>query len=498
MHYLVTYNFKSTKVNFATMLKLIRIKLIFILILILCSSTSNRILGQETEPSPWSRFGMGLTIPTLSSPQLLMGGVSSPILDGYVINPDQPASAAGCVTTLFQSSIHGTNANMVEGDSTASVNSGSPGAISLVVKKPGGKTAFMMGMMPYSAKGYNVSRSFNDSLNNDLGNIHETYSGSGGTAKTYLGLAHAFRGKKWVSAGNTDSVLVSNRSLFIGAQVSFLFGEVISTGRFDIEDVTYLDNRTSTSMRHRSLGGLLGIQAYHLLWTKYDEKRNFQGSATIYGGATYSPKSMLYTDYEKIVETVQLLSSVETTIDTASYINKLDSEGRIPSKFSAGGALVFEDANGRRLLISADYMEEDWGGISNSFEIDLLEGDATWAKASRTSFGISLKPKSNGTSNNILFRSSYKAGFAIDAYPISYKGSQLSGWRASAGITIPLEGSRSTSRFHFGVEMGHRGLDSDNGTVFEGTLEESLLKVQFGVTLAPFFKNLWLTPKLYD
>jgi hypothetical protein len=46
--------------------------------------------------------------------------------------------------------------------------------------------------------------------------------------------------------------------------------------------------------------------------------------------------------------------------------------------------------------------------------------------------------------------------------------------------------------------MGHRGLKSDNGTVFEGTLEESLLKVQFGVTLAPFFKNLWLTPKLYD
>jgi len=189
---------------------------------------------------------------------------------------------------------------------------------------------------------------------------------------------------------------------------------------------------------------------------------------------------------------------VETAIDTASYINELDAEGRIPSKFSAGGALVFEDANGRRLLISADYMEEDWGGISDSFEIDLLEGDATWAKASRTSFGISLKPKSNGNSNNILFRSSYKAGFAIDAYPISYKGSQLSGWRASAGITIPIEGSRSTSRFHFGVEMGHRGLNSDNGTVLEETLEESLLKVQFGVTLAPFFKNLWLTPKLYD
>ena len=93
---------------------------------------------------------------------------------------------------------------------------------------------------------------------------------------------------------------------------------------------------------------------------------------------------------------------------------------------------------------------------------------------------------------------SYKAGFALDAYPVAYNGSQLSAWRASAGMTIPLEGSRSTSRLHFGVEMGHRGLDSENGTVLEGTLEESLLKIQVGVTLAPFFKNLWLTPKLYD
>ena len=482
MQYLVTYNFHRT-FNVDTMLKLIRIKLFFILALILCTSTSTRVLGQETETSPWSRFGMGLAIPTLSSPQLMMGGVSAPILDGFVINPDQPASAAGSVTTMLQTSLHGTNANMTEGDSTATFNSGSLGSISLVVKKPGGKTAYMMGITPYSAKGYNVSRSFNDSLNNNIGNIVETYSGAGGTAKSYLGISHVFKGKKWISAGNLDSVLVASRALFLGAQASMLFGEVTSTGRLDFEDVTYLDNRTRTSMRHRSLGGLFGAQAYQLLWAKYDEKRNFKGSATLYIGATYSP--------EKTVENVQLLSSIETVIDTASYINELDAEGRIPAKFSAGGALVYEQANGSRLLISGEYMQEDWGSISDSlFQINILDGDATWAKASRTSLGITIVPGSGGAS--------YKAGFALDAYPIAYNGSQLSGWRASAGMTIPLEGSRSTSRLHFGVEVGHRGLESENGTVLEGTLEESLLKIQIGVTLAPFFKNLWLTPKLYD
>ena len=476
---------------------MINVNKYIVAIVLLCAFASGVVTGQETEPSPWSRFGMGLTIPTLSSPQLMMGGVSSPIIDGYVINPDQPAAAASCVSTLFQSSIHLNRSNMSEGDSTESVNYGSPGGINLVVKKPGGSYAVMMGVIPYSSKGYNVSRMIEtDTL---MGNYMENYTGSGGTAKSYLGFAHAFKEKKWISAGSADSVLIGNRALSLGAQVSFLFGEVTSTGRLDIEDVTFLDNRTRSSMRHRSLGGLLGVQAFQLLWANYDSERNFEGSATLYFGATYAPEVNLYTDYEKTVETVQYLNSVETVIDTASYISLLDAQGRMPSKYSIGGAVVFEKANGRRLLLAADFMEEDWTVVSDSFnEIDILEGDATWAVASRASLGLTIQPSTGGSSNSILSRSTFKTGFSIDQYPISFKGNQLHGWRASAGVTIPLEGSRSTSRLHFGVEMGHRGIGIENGTVFEESLEESLFSMQFGVTLAPFFKNLWLMPKLYD
>ena len=469
---------------------------------LLCAFAFGDVAAQETEPSPWSRFGMGLTIPTLSSPQLMMGGVSSPIIDGYVINPDQPASAASCVSTLFQSSIHLNRSNMREGDSTETVNYGSPGGINLVVKKPGGSSAVMMGVIPYSSKGYNVSRTVEtDTL---YGNYKESYTGSGGTAKSYLGFAHSFKGKKWLPAGNADSVLVGNRAVSLGAQVSLLFGEVISTARLNIEDVTYLDNRTRSSMKHRSLGGLLGIQAFQLLWANYDSERNFKGSASLYVGATYAPEVNLFTDYEKTVETVQFLNNVETVIDTASYISLLDAQGRMPSKYSIGGAIVFENANGKRVLLAADFMEEDWTAVSESFEIDILEGDAKWAVASRSSIGFTVKPRTDRSNNNILSRSTFKAGYALDLYPISYDTNndndyrQLLGWRASAGVTIPLEGSRSTSKVHFGVEMGHRGVGIDNGTVFEESLEESLFSMQFGVTLAPFFKNLWLTPKLYD
>jgi len=464
---------------------------------LLCAFAFGNVAAQETEPSPWSRFGMGLTIPTLSSPQLMMGGVSSPIIDGYVINPDQPASAANCVSTLFQSSIHLNRSNMSEGDSTESVNYGSPGGINMVVKKPGASSAIMMGVIPYSSKGYNVSRTVEtDTL---MGNYKESYSGSGGTAKSYLGYARSFKGKKWLPAGNADSVFVGNRAVSLGAQVSLLFGEVISTSRLNIEDVTYLDNRTRSSMKHRSLGGLLGVQAFQLLWANYDSERNFKGSASLYLGATYAPQANLFTDHEKTVETVQFLNNIETVIDTASYTSLLDAKGRMPSKYSIGGAVVFENANGRRVLLGADFMQEDWTVVSDSFnEIDILDGDATWAVASRSSIGLTVKPRTDRSNHNVLSRSTFKSGFALDLYPISFKGNQLRGWRASAGVTIPLEGSRSTSKVHFGVEMGHRGVGIENGTVFEESLEESLFSMQLGVTLAPFFKNLWLTPKLYD
>ena len=137
-----------------------------------------------------------------------------------------------------------------------------------------------------------------------------------------------------------------------------MFGEVIQQSRLDIEDITFADNRTSTSMRHRSLGGVIGLQAFQLLYANYDSDKNFKNSASLYLGGTYATSSTLYTDYEKIVETVQLLSSVETPIDTAFYVNTIDAKGRIPSKWTAGAGIAFEGTNGRRILVAADMIND--------------------------------------------------------------------------------------------------------------------------------------------
>ena len=217
--------------------------------------------SQESDPSPWSRFGFGVNMQSYSSPQQLMGGVISPLMEKDVINPTQPASAAGCTSTILQSSIYNSTNSMVETDSNTTAIIGNIGALSMVIKQNNNKTAMMFGLIPNSSRGYNLYREYEDQV---AGNITEYYRGNGGTARSYVGLARALRGKKWHHISNEDSVLINNRSIQIGAQFDYLFGEVVSNEVLDIENVTFADAYINTSMRHRGVRGVFGLQAYQL------------------------------------------------------------------------------------------------------------------------------------------------------------------------------------------------------------------------------------------
>ena len=66
-------------------------------------------------------------------------------MSGNVINPE-PASAAGCTTALFQSSVYGSGNGMTEGDSSTTAITGNMGAFSLVVNQV--ERALVFGMHP--------------------------------------------------------------------------------------------------------------------------------------------------------------------------------------------------------------------------------------------------------------------------------------------------------------------------------------------------------------
>jgi hypothetical protein len=92
----------------------------------------------------------------------------------------------------------------------------------------------------------------------------------------------------------------------------------------------------------------------------------------------------------------------------------------------------------------------------------------------------------------------WRAGFTSATLPVTLDldndgtGVPLQEWRGSLGMTLPLQGSRSASQIHLGMDFGQRFAEDPN------THEETTLRLQVGVTLTPYVKNLWLTPRLYD
>ena len=150
-------------------------------------------LAQETDFSPYARFGLGTAQGNLTPTLAAMGGITSVSASNLVVNADQPAAAAALLNPTFQGSVHVQRMQLDEGGKLpAHALTGGPGNFGLVVKQPRSLRAIQLGLTPMTSKAFGVSRSFADST---LGDIEESYAGTGGMARAYLGLAHGWRGR---------------------------------------------------------------------------------------------------------------------------------------------------------------------------------------------------------------------------------------------------------------------------------------------------------------
>jgi hypothetical protein len=88
-------------------------------------------------------------------------------------------------------------------------------------------------------------------------------------------------------------------------------------------------------------------------------------------------------------------------------------------------------------------------------------------------------------------KANYRIGISFIQQPYQIEGSQLVSRTVSGGFSLPLIGSRSMSRLHFGMELGERYTE-------DAGLNENFTRIHIGFSLMPFFKNNWLRERLYD
>ncbi len=445
--------------------------------------------GQETDFSPYARFGLGTHQGLLSPGLASTVGLVSVTPDNVFLHADQPASAAGLANPTFQVSAHSQRMSLSEGQRTSNAWTGGPGNMGLVVKKPRANSALSLGLTPLTSKAFSVQRVAEDSL---VGNLLERYEGTGGVARAHAGLSHGWRGKTWYQAG-TDSVLVSHRGLDLGAQVDHWFGDARQISTLDLEDVSFRDVQTVTSFRHRAAGWILGAQGFQVLRAKYDENKQFKGSWVIRFGGTYSPARTLNTDYERLVQSTLPLGGVTTGIDTSSF-EQSERSGTVPQKWTLGGGIQRDGARGNRFGLFVDVHGQDWSE-ANATLGHLMDGAGSWGDAWSRSLAVVWTPARKPGKVN---RPTYRMGVNSSTLPLRIStpfetsSVALEEWRVSAGVNKPLAGSRSASQLHFGMDFGRRY------TELETLHTETNLRIHVGVTLTPFVKNLWLTPRLYD
>ena len=446
-------------------------------------------LSQETDFSPFARFGLGTSQGVLNPALASMGGITSISSGSMAINPHQPAASAGILNPTFQGSVHLQHVQLTEGDRTAKTLVGSPGDFGLVVKRAATQKAFHLGLTPLTSGAFNVSRTIADP---NLGNISEVYSGEGGLAKAYVGMSKGWRGRNWLAVTLTDSVFVNTWGLDIGGQLDHWFGDAIQQAVLDVEDVTFRDVRTDVSSRHRASGWCLGAEGYKMLNIKYSENKEFQGSWMLRYGGTWMPSRTLNTDYSRLVQSTVIVSGFVTGLDTSSFEENL-LEGRLPQKWTLGGGLQYDGSSGGRVGLFIDHHRQNWSAAQNDLA-HLMDGGAEWGDAQTTALGMMWTPPRKAGKP---MRSTWRLGFNQSTLPTLLPDDTgelhaLTETRISLGLNAPLTGSQSASQLHFGMDFGKR----------ESTIEtihtEYNVRLHVGMTLTPSLKNLWLVPRLYD
>lgn len=454
--------------------------------------------SQGTEFSPYSRHGLGMQSAFVAPAFAGMGGLSGVAADGFSFSSLNPASAGTLVATTFQVSGHGTRLALSEegfGD-FAVANTGGIGPMELVLKRNGGKHALMFGLHPGLQTGYAITQLDQDE---NAGVVEKTYDGMGGLSMAHMGWSKTFRGTRFVGAGRTDSIAVQGTQLHLGGQVRYLFGAVTRTSRLDILDPTFLDNRTTTAMQHRAAGWNLGLVWDQLLTARYGDSKDFEKSMSLRVSLAAQGSDSLITDYRRLSGNTQTFGGVVTAVDTA-YFAAFEARTSLPIATQAGLGLLLDHANGRRILLGLEWRRQDWTVLNPGADdalgqtIQWMGEGWAWGVESSLRVGGQWKPGNAEQRHPFWGAATYRLGFAQSTLPMTNveRNASLQAWQASAGLSVPMRGSRSASKLHFGMEFGQRSMADGMG------LQEQIMNIHVGFTLNPFYKNIWLTPRLYD
>jgi hypothetical protein len=404
-------------------------------------------MAQESTASPYSYYGLGELSFKGAFENRLMGGVNV-FKDSLHINFLNPASYAHLKRTTF--TIGGkqniTTFNQADGSSERA-NRASLNYVGVGI--PLGKSAVVTGVMPYTVVGYKIENTFTDENNYER---IKRFTGSGGVNRAFLGYGYEL-----------------TPSLAIGVEAAYNFGNISTNSIEFIPNVQYGTSELNTS-RVDGFTFNAGLA--------YNKKIN--DKYTIYGNASYIPKSSLTFYNTTAISLIQFNNNGSTTVvnPTETDVTTANQKIKNPSKLSFGLGIGDEKQFG----IGAQLTLTDFNEFGNRYD-EIQSG--TFENGTKIGLGGYYIPKYNSFTN-YWNRVTYRAGFNYENTGLVVRNESIMDYGINFGLGLPVPGS--ISKFNVGFEFGSRGTTNAN------LIKENYFNLFIGLNL----NDKWFVKSKYN
>lgn len=472
---------------------------IFVFLLFPALYLSVNTASAQSTSSPYSRYGVGDVNNKVFGQGYAMGSTAIALQNDtiplFFINTVNPASYAGVQLTTAELGLNYNRMRLESADSRKNVNTASFGYVSIAFpfKKWWGGS---FGLIPYSSVGYSLAD--NQTIPN-VGNVDFTYDGSGGVSQAYFGTAikplyglpKMFRRSekyKQLKAENKNEKIIKimNRrrslaSLSLGANASYLFGNIQNTRTAVFPSSSTFNTRTGTTTRFGDMYFDYGVQYAHTIDSI--RGRDLKENVQILFGATFAAQ----TDVSAKIDSLSVTyfhspAGYDIVKDTVEYVE--GHKGTVTLPLSFGFGIGFR--KGTRWLVAADFAMQDWSSYQ------AFNQNQGFKNSMRVSVGAQYIPnlKASGM-KNYLKRVNYRIGGRYSQTALELKNSQLTEYAATLGFGFPVAGNyllRSFSMVNIGLELGERG------TTTNGLVQEKFFRATLGFTI----NDRWFQKTKYD
>lgn len=391
--------------------------------------------------SPYSSLGLGESYGQANVTNMGMGGIGISNASPFYLNSQNPALLARRTRfTIFEVGLLGQARQLSQRSATQ--------------RSFGGNLSYVALAFPLSSR-WNSSISLRPYSYVDYQTQQQGLVGS----PTQYTTLYTYTGRGGINRASFSNGVRVTKNIYLGAEASFLFGNIISNSNSYVNVSSSAIQLASTNRTN-----------YHDLIYRVGASWRPKLSETRFLnlGLTYDPQVKINTSeiniYQQTLGGQPILNALGQSVADTLNSNQ-HSSVTLPQQVHAG--ISFEQLNS--FLVGVDVGYQPWSAFRNT------SGQSEGLKNALTvAAGFEFVPKS--TSNHYRDLITYRAGFQYNQTPYAITGQQLNDVNVSLGLSLPL-GAYYVNHLNLAIVGGQRG------SLIGTQVRERYLKLALGVSL---------------